>query len=99
MVEPAAAMGAEVGDCGVELEFAVAGGACQRAGLASCGGVRFEDAEAARSFRWSRSQGHLPGWWWLATTGRHVGYESWLERPVDRTNPGQVAFPVIPRHH
>jgi hypothetical protein len=23
--------------------------------------------------------GHFPGWWWAATTGRHVGYESWLE--------------------
>jgi hypothetical protein len=20
-----------------------------------------------------------PGWWWLATTGRHLGFESWLE--------------------
>jgi hypothetical protein len=42
--------------------------------------VRFEDAVPARSFRWPRGQGHFPGWWWLATTGRHVGYESWLER-------------------
>ena len=42
--------------------------------------MRFEDAAPARSFRWSRGQGHFPGWWWLATTGRHVGYESWLER-------------------
>jgi hypothetical protein len=42
--------------------------------------VRFEDVAPARSFRWSRRQQHFPGWWWLATTGRHVGYESWLER-------------------
>ena len=48
--------------------------------LAECGGVRFEDAVPVRSFRWSRGQRHFPGWWWLATTGRHVGYESWLER-------------------
>ncbi len=33
-----------------------------------------------RQFRWSRGLGHFPGWWWAATTGRHVGYESWLER-------------------
>ena len=33
-----------------------------------------------REFRWSRGLGHFPGWWWAATTGRHVGYESWLER-------------------
>jgi hypothetical protein len=23
---------------------------------------------------------HLPGRWWSGTDGRHVGYESWLER-------------------
>lgn len=33
-----------------------------------------------RSFRWSRKLGPFPGWWWSASTGRHVGYESWLER-------------------
>lgn len=33
-----------------------------------------------REFRWARGQGHLPGLWWSATTGSHVGYESWLER-------------------
>ena len=48
--------------------------------MSECSGVRFEDAVPARSFRWARGQGHFPGWWWLATTGRHVGYESWLER-------------------
>lgn len=42
--------------------------------------MRFEDAVPVRPFRWSRGQRHFPGWWWLATTGRHVGYESWLER-------------------
>ena len=26
-----------------------------------------------------RGQSNFPGWWWSATTGRHVGYESWLE--------------------
>src|SRR5215472_6307045 len=33
-----------------------------------------------RLFRWAAGQRHFPGWWWSATTGRHVGYESWLER-------------------
>jgi hypothetical protein len=33
-----------------------------------------------RSFRWSRKLGHFPGWWWTASSSRHVGYESWLER-------------------
>jgi hypothetical protein len=77
-VTPAAAS-AGIADCGVELEF-VGGDGVGRVRLAECGGVRFEDAVPARSFRWSRGQGHFPGWWWLATTGRHVGYESWLER-------------------
>jgi hypothetical protein len=75
----AAAASAGIADCGVELEFVgVDGGG--RVRLAECSGVRFEDGVPARSFRWSRGQGHFPGWWWLATTGRHVGYESWLER-------------------
>jgi hypothetical protein len=70
---------AGAGGGGVELEFVGDGGRC-RAGLADCGEVRFEDAVPVRPFRWSRGQRHFPGWWWLATTGRHVGYESWLER-------------------
>jgi hypothetical protein len=70
---------AEAGEYGVELEFSFDGGR-RRVRLAECGGVRFEDAVPVRSFRWSRGQRHFPGWWWLATTGRHVGYESWLER-------------------
>ena len=77
----AAAACAETGDYGVvELEFAGAGGGRRRLPLGACGGVLFEDAVPVRSFRWSRGQQHFPGWWWLATTGRHVGYESWLER-------------------
>lgn len=70
---------AGAGDCGVEVEFAGHGGP-GRVRLAECGGVRFEDGVPVRPFRWSRGQRHFPGWWWLATTGRHVGYESWLER-------------------
>ncbi|MGH2764339.1 MAG: TnsA-like heteromeric transposase endonuclease subunit [Actinomycetota bacterium] len=64
----------------VGLVFVDALGAEQRAGLGSCAGVRFEDTRPVRAFRWSRGLGHFPGWWWAATTGRHVGYESWLER-------------------
>jgi hypothetical protein len=75
-VELAAAASAGAGDRGVELEFADAG----RLRLEDCGSVRAEDARPVRSLRWSRGQQHFPGWWWLATMGRHVGYESWLER-------------------
>lgn len=65
---------------GFELEFVDAGGARQRAALVACPEVRFEDVLPVRQFRWSRGLGYFPGWWWAATTGRHVGYESWLER-------------------
>ncbi|MFI9740764.1 TnsA-like heteromeric transposase endonuclease subunit [Nocardia sp. NPDC052278] len=33
-----------------------------------------------RSFPSYRGQSAFAGWWWLATTGEHVGHESWLER-------------------
>jgi hypothetical protein len=63
----------------VELGFVDALGVERRVGLSSCAGVRFEDVRPVRTFRWSRGLGHFPGWWWSATTGRHIGYESWLE--------------------
>ena len=65
---------------GFEVEFADAGGARRCEPLASCWAVRFEDAVPVRPFRWPIGQRHFPGWWWSATTGRHVGHESWLER-------------------
>lgn len=70
------------GDAGPEFElcFLEGGGAERREGPASWPGLQPELFLPAREFRWSRRQGHFPGWWWLATTGRHVGYESWLER-------------------
>jgi hypothetical protein len=52
----------------------------RRSPFRECGSFRFEDARPVREFRWSKGLGHFPGWWWAATTGGHVGYESWLER-------------------
>jgi hypothetical protein len=65
---------------GAVAEFIDAGGArrCER--LTCCWDVGFEDAAPVRAFRWAAGQRHFPGWWWSATTGRHVGHESWLER-------------------
>ena len=40
----------------------------------------FELAVPWRGFPSFRGQSNFPGWWWSATTGGHVGYESWLER-------------------
>lgn len=65
---------------GFGVEFADADGTHRRELLASCWDVRFEDAVPVRRFRWPAGQRHFAGWWWSATTGRHVGHESWLER-------------------
>lgn len=40
----------------------------------------FERFSPVRAFPSFRGQSSFPGWWWFATTGLHVGYESWLER-------------------
>ena len=65
---------------GVELIFLDGGGDECRGPLAVWWGHRFEDVPPVREFGWHRGQAHWPGLWWSATTGRHVGYESWLER-------------------
>lgn len=62
------------------VEFVDAGGVPHEGGLPTLWCVAFEDVLPVRSFRWARGQGHNPGWWWSASSGRHVGYESWLER-------------------
>ena len=33
-----------------------------------------------RAFFSRKGQRHFPGWYYAVTTGRHVGFESWLER-------------------
>ncbi len=42
--------------------------------------VRFEQVRPVRIFPAHKRQQHFPGLWWSSATGRHVGYESWLER-------------------
>ncbi|MFB7634961.1 TnsA-like heteromeric transposase endonuclease subunit [Streptomyces sp. NPDC056149] len=64
----------------VELSFVDAGRRRRRRPLLDCVTARFEDVAPVRPFRWSRGEHHFPGWYWSATTGRHVGFESWLER-------------------
>ncbi|WP_327287533.1 TnsA-like heteromeric transposase endonuclease subunit [Streptomyces sp. NBC_01198] len=48
--------------------------------LAACWDVRFEYAEPVRPFRWPKGGESFEGWYFCATTGGHIGYESWLER-------------------
>jgi hypothetical protein len=75
-----AAAAADAADARFVLEFQAAGRAWQRELLASCCTVRFEDALPARPFRFEKGLRSFAGWWYFATTGAHVGFESWLER-------------------
>lgn len=81
---------------GFELEFSLPGAARRCEPLPVCAGERFEDAVPARPFRFGKGLASFAGWWWMASTGRHVGFESWLERPVDRTNREQGSWVVRP---
>ena len=67
-------------DLGFELCYLDGPGGERRASAGSWPGLRPEGFLPVRGFRWARGQGHLPGLWWSATNGGHVGYESWLER-------------------
>ncbi|MCZ4121778.1 TnsA-like heteromeric transposase endonuclease subunit [Streptomyces sp. H39-S7] len=64
----------------VELSYIDAACERQRRPLLDCVTARFEDTPPVRPFRWSRGERHFAGWYWAATTGQHVGFESWLER-------------------
>jgi hypothetical protein len=62
------------------LDFVDSAGERQRQPLTTCSNVPFESVAPVRSFSRAKGQKHFPGWWWSATSARHVGYESWLER-------------------
>nr|WP_223243298.1 TnsA-like heteromeric transposase endonuclease subunit [Streptomyces sp. CBMA123] len=65
---------------GFEVAYVDREGGEHRVALADAAGVRFEDGRPVRSFPSWRGQRNHPGLWWSSTSGRHVGYESWLER-------------------
>jgi hypothetical protein len=65
---------------GVEAEFVGADGVMRREWLSGCWNVAFERVAPVRGFASFRRQRNRPGLWWFATTGEHVGHESWLER-------------------
>jgi hypothetical protein len=66
----------------LEVEFVGAeGDRCRRA-LMSCWDTPFERARPVRALAAVRGRASFPGLWWSATTGQHVGYESWVERDV-----------------
>ena len=65
-----------------EVEYVDEHGQRCREALATCWQRRFELAAPSRGFPVYRGQRSFSGWWWAATTGEHVAYESWLERLV-----------------
>jgi hypothetical protein len=65
---------------GFDLEFSLPGTGRRRESLPVCAGERFEDGVPVRPFRFGKGLASFAGWWWMASTGRHVGFESWLER-------------------
>lgn len=65
-----------------EVAFADESGRRRREPLPACWDRAFERAEPVRSFPAVRDHKNYPGLWWSATTRRHVGFESWVERDV-----------------
>jgi hypothetical protein len=63
-----------------EVEYTAEDGLRLRLPVADAAMVRFSEMQPSRRIRARKGQRHLPGRWWSATDGRHVGYESWLER-------------------
>ena len=65
---------------GVQVVFIDQAGAKQSGALEVLWGVGFEHVLPVRSFGSFRGQRSFQGAWWFATTGEHVGFESWAER-------------------
>jgi hypothetical protein len=76
-----------------EIGYTAHDGALHRVRLAEAAVVRFADMQPTRRIR--KGQRHLPGRWWSATDGRHIGYESWLERDLGPGCNGDC-LPAVP---
>ena len=63
-----------------EVGYVCGDGAEHRVPLAEALAVGFEQGLPVRRFASQQGQRHLSGLLWSATTGGHVGFESWLER-------------------
>src|SRR6187200_282633 len=70
---------------GFEVSYVPDDGAEHRVPLAQAWAVPIEQGLPVRRFTSRKGQRHLSGLWWSATTGGHVGFESWLERDLLRT--------------
>jgi hypothetical protein len=70
-------------EAGFELCYLEDGerGPAQRQSLLSvCWNARFEDVPPVRDFPSYTGQRNFPGLYFAACTGRHIGFESWVER-------------------
>jgi len=65
-----------------EVMFLDETGCRRREPLSACWDRPFEAAAPVRSFPSVKDAVNWPGYWWSATNGRHVGYESWVECDV-----------------
>jgi hypothetical protein len=65
---------------GVELGWVTPDRVEERMPLSDAWVVPFESGVPVRRITSRQGQRHLSGLWWCATTGGHVGFESWLER-------------------
>jgi hypothetical protein len=48
--------------------------------LAAVSVARFESGRQVRGPHFARRQRNFPSWWWRATSGDHLWFESWVER-------------------
>jgi hypothetical protein len=69
-----------VGVGGFEIGYVTDDGLEHRGSLSQAWATPFESCSPIRRFTSHKGQRHLSGLWWSATTGGHVGFESWMER-------------------
>ena len=65
---------------GVQVVFVDEAGVKQSGALEALWDAGFEHVLPVRSFGSFQGQRSFQGSWWFATTGGHVGFESWVER-------------------
>lgn len=65
---------------GVQVVFVDEAGVKQCGALEVLWNTGFEHVSPVRSFGSFQGQRSFQGSWWFATTGEHVGFESWVER-------------------
>src|SRR5579884_3708385 len=63
----------------VRVKYRDSGGVVSETDLRSVSVRALAASRPWRTFRWHRGQAHYSGWYWAATTGQHVIYESRLE--------------------